>query len=221
MERGIFMDAATCVFLTMELLGTVAFALSGAMVAIERRTDVFGVLVLGVITATGGGMLRDILLGSLPPRLFTNQLYVALAAGTALILFLVARQFKEKYVARTALVNSVNNLFDAVGLGAFTVTGMQVGISSGYGSNVFLLVVVGVLTGVGGGLIRDLMVMQIPFILRKRIYALAAIAGALTYAGLWRLTGGVVLPAISAISVTVGLRLLATIFRWDLPRALD
>lgn len=215
------MELTTYVFLGLELLGTVAFALSGAMVAVERRTDLFGVIVLGVVTATGGGMLRDILLGTLPPRLFFSQQYVWLAAGTALALFLAARHWKERYLARTLLVDAVNNFFDALGLGAFVVTGIQAGIGAGHGDNLFLLTVVGVLTGVGGGLIRDLMVGQIPFILRKRVYALAAIAGALCYVLLLRRTGSELAAAAAAVGVTVGLRLLATVFRWDLPRALD
>lgn len=215
------MEVSEYVFFALELLGTVAFALSGAMVAVARGTDLFGVLVLGVLTATGGGMLRDILLGSLPPRIFFRQGYVWLAAGTSLALFLAARHWKGKYVDRTLRVDAVNNLFDALGLGAFVVTGIQAGLAAGYAENRFLLAVVGVLTGVGGGVLRDLMVGQIPSILRKRVYAVAAIAGAVCYLEIYRWTGSEVPAAAASVAVTLSLRLLATIFHWNLPRALD
>jgi len=208
------------VFATLEIVGTVAFAVSGAMVAIRKRTDIFGVLVLGVTTATGGGMLRDVLLGDLPPRVFRNQLYLLVAAAAAMALFLTARVFQEKYIRRAALVDQINNLFDALGLGAFTVTGIQAGIAAGYGDNSFFLVFLGLLTGVGGGLIRDLMVTEIPFVLRKRVYALAAIAGGLVYVLASPHCRGRAVPATLTLAVVVGLRLLATIFRWDLPKAI-
>lgn len=215
------MNFSEYLFRALELLGTVAFSLSGAMVAVEAGMDLFGVLVLGVVTATGGGMLRDILLGRLPPRVFSNQIYVWLAAGTALALFLLARRFQERYKAQTRVVDTVNNLFDAVGLGAFVITGVQAGLLAGHGDNFFLLLVVGVLTGVGGGVMRDMMVGHVPVILRKHIYALAALTGAAVYLLLLR-TGlpAVLISAFSLLS-TVALRVLATVFRWNLPRALD
>lgn len=214
------MELSIYLFLALELLGTVAFAVSGAMVAIEKKADVFGVLVLGVITATGGGMLRDVLLGNLPPRVFMHALYIAVAAGSALVLFLLARFFREFYVSKATLVDQVNNFFDALGLAAFTITGIQIGLSSGFGESKFFLVFLGVLTGVGGGLIRDLMVTEIPFVLRKRVYAIAAISGGMVYIFARSILPSEVLASLLSIFVTVLLRLLATIFHWHLPRAL-
>ena len=170
------MEISEYLFLSLELLGTVAFAISGAMVAIEKRADLFGVLVLGVITATGGGMLRDVLMGDLPPRLFTNKLYVSIGAVTALLLFFLARRFQRAYLRHADMVDQVNNFFDALGLGAFTVTGIQIGLSSGF-QGTFFLVFLGVITGIGGGLIRDVMVMEMPVVLCSRVYAVAAILG--------------------------------------------
>lgn len=207
-------------FTCLELLGTVAFAISGAMVAIEKKTDIFGVLVLGVITATGGGMLRDILLGQLPPRVFMNVFYIAVAAGSALLLFLVALFLKEVYIEKARFVDQVNNFFDALGLGAFTVTGIQIGFASGFGESAFFLLFLGVITGVGGGVIRDLMVTEIPFVLRKRIYAIAAILGGVVYICVHNFLPGELIASIFAVCATVILRLLATIFHWHLPRAL-
>lgn len=214
------MQLSAYLFFSLELLGTVAFAVSGAMVAIEKKADIFGVLVLGVITAIGGGMLRDVLLGYFPPRAFTHALYILVATTSALILFLLARFFRGFYVRKSALVDQVNNFFDALGLGAFTITGIQIGLSSGYGDSTFFLVFLGVLTGVGGGLIRDLMVTEIPFVLRKRVYAIAAISGGVVYIYSRISLPGEVLPTILSIIVTVLLRLLATFFRWHLPRAI-
>lgn len=214
------MELSLYLFLCFELLGTVAFAVSGAMVAMEKKADIFGVLVLGIITATGGGMLRDVLLGKLPPRLFSNGLYVAVAASAALLLFFLARHFRDVYIRKAKMVDQINNFFDALGLGAFTVTGIQIGLSSGFADSYFFLVFLGVLTGVGGGLIRDLMVMEIPFVLRKRVYAIAAILGGLVYVFVRSILPGELIAALLSIFTTVTIRLLATYFRWNLPRAL-
>lgn len=215
------MELSLYIFSCFELLGTVAFALSGAMVAIEKKADIFGVLVLGIITATGGGMLRDVLLGKLPPRLFSNSLYVAVAAVTALLLFLLARRYRSSYIRKAKTVDQINNFFDALGLGAFTITGIQIGLSSGFAQSYFFLVFLGVLTGVGGGLIRDLMVMEIPFVLRKRVYAIAAILGGLVYVFVRSMfPAGELIASLLSIFTTVAIRLLATYFRWHLPRAL-
>lgn len=214
------MELSIYLFLSLELLGTVAFAISGAMVAIEKKADIFGVLVLGVITATGGGMLRDMLLGNFPPRVFMHAQYIVVAAASALLLFLLARFFRDFYLSKASFVDQINNFFDALGLGAFTVTGIQIGLSSGFGESKFFLVFLGVLTGVGGGLIRDLMVTEIPFVLRKRVYAIAAISGGLVFVFARGILSSEVLASLLAIVVTLLLRLLATIFRWHLPRAL-
>jgi uncharacterized membrane protein YeiH len=99
------MELSIYLFLSLELLGTVAFAVSGAMVAIEKKADIFGVLVLGVVTATGGGILRDVLLGCFPPRAFIHALYITVAATSALVLFLLARFFNDFYVSKAFLVD--------------------------------------------------------------------------------------------------------------------
>ena len=213
------MDFSLYILSSFELLGTVAFALSGAMVAIEKKADIFGVLVLGIITATGGGMLRDMLLGNLPPRLFSNTLYITVAAVTALLFFLLVRCFKNFYIRKAKMVDQVNNFFDAIGLGAFTITGIQIGLDSGFSNSIFFLVFLGVLTGVGGGLIRDLMTMEIPFVLRKRVYAFAAIIGGLVYLFAQSIFTGETFASILSIFTTVTIRLLATYFHWHLPRA--
>ena len=214
------MSLSIYLFFWLEILGTVAFAISGAMVAIEKRTDLFGVLVLGILTATGGGMLRDVLLGNLPPRIFSNGLFVGIAATSSLLLFFVARRYQTLYVQKRKAVDQINNFFDALGRGSFTVTGIQIGIASGFGDSHFFLIFLGVLTGVGGGIIRDLMVTEIPFVLRERIYAVAALSGGFVYVCLTGIIQNDLLPSLLSIATTVTLRFLATFFRWHLPRAI-
>ena len=208
------------VFLLFEFVGTVAFAVSGAMVAVNKRVDLFGVLFLGMITALGGGCVRDLLLGQCPPAMFSNFTYVTAALATALVVFLMARRFKERYLSRETLIEQINNIFDALGLGAFAVVGAKVAITAGYGHNGFLVVFMGMTTAIGGGVLRDLLLREIPFVLNKRIYAIAAICGALVYYLGWIAHLPEALCLFAGVAVTFVLRLLATIFKWNLPKAL-
>ena len=163
----------------MEMAGTVAFAASGAMVGVERNMDIFGVSVLGVVTAVGGGMIRDIVLGIIPPNVFTNPVYALVATITSCVVFLVfywKRQLLEGHMRLT--YDRVMLVMDSIGLGIFTVVGVNTGIRSGYMDNVFLLVFLGTITGVGGGLMRDMMAGVPPYIFVKHIYACASIVGA-------------------------------------------
>ena len=167
-----------------ELVGTVAFALSGAMLAAHKGLDLFGVLYLGVVTALGGGTVRDLLLGITPPKMFYSYEYVALAVVTALVLFLVFRRFPRARGGMAGQMDLLYNLCDAVGLGIFAVVGTQAGMEAGYGENAFLCVFLGLTTGVGGGILRDIMADQTPYVLCKHVYACASIAGALLYIAL-------------------------------------
>ena len=152
------MDYQSIITFFMEMAGTVAFAASGAMVGVERNMDIFGVSVLGVVTAVGGGMIRDIVLGIIPPNVFTNPVYALVATITSCVVFLVfywKRQLLEGHMRLT--YDRVMLVMDSIGLGIFTVVGVNTGIRSGYMDNVFLLVFLGTITGVGGGLMRDMM----------------------------------------------------------------
>lgn len=212
------MEIEELIYFIVEILGTIAFATSGAMVAINKRVDIFGVLVLSSITALGGGCIRDILIGALPPRMFSDYRYVAVAVTVSLFVFVVAYAFRNQYQKSQKIVDSVNNVFDALGLGIFTVTGVQVAIESGFKMNSILAVCLGVITGIGGGVLRDVMLREIPFVLKKRIYALASIAGGVVYYNMY--LGGVsrTLSIIVAVAVTFVIRLLATIFKLNLPK---
>lgn len=212
------MDFEEIVYFIVEILGTIAFATSGAMVAISKRVDIFGVLVLSSVTALGGGCIRDILIGALPPRMFSDYRYVMVSVIVSLLVFIIAYIFRDLYQKSQKIVDSVNNIFDAVGLGVFTVTGVQVAIESGFKMNSILAVCLGAITGIGGGILRDVMLREIPFVLKKRIYALASIAGGVVYYNLYLADFGRTKSIILAVLVTFVIRILATIFRLDLPK---
>lgn len=213
------MKAEFSLFFFIEVIGTIAFASSGAMVAIKKQLDLLGVIVLGVTTAVGGGMLRDIIIGNVPPALFQDPVYVLLAFFTVMILFIIVRLNQRILAGRSMeTYEKVMNIFDAVGLGAFTVVGIDTAILSGYGEYHFLIIFLGVITGVGGGILRDIMAGQTPYVLRKHIYACASIAGAILYAGLLEHINGNAAMLTGACSVVL-IRLLATRFCWNLPTA--
>ncbi len=213
------MEIHVSIFFAIEIIGTIAFASSGAMAAIKKELDLLGVVVLGVTTAVGGGMLRDIILGIVPPSLFLNPVYVFTAFMTVMILFLVVRLnqriLESSYIT---VYEKTMNIFDAVGLAAFTVTGIDTAALAGYGEYRFLSVFLGVLTGVGGGALRDIMAGQTPYILRKHVYACASLAGALCYVFLAERISGDSALIISALLIIL-VRILATRYCWNLPAA--
>lgn len=201
-----------------ELIGTVAFSVSGAIHAIGKKLDLLGVVVLGCLTALGGGAIRDLLMGHVPPRAFSNFEYLIVATVSALAVFVVASFFKNGYRAHLGLLEQINNVFDAVGLGAFSVVGVQLALDGGYGDNLFFCVFLGVLTGCGGGILRDLMCAKVPGVLTKHIYALASAAGALLYTILCKLGIPELYGVLGGIALVILIRMLATLFRWSLPK---
>lgn len=208
----------------LSAIGVVAFSVAGALVAIDHRVDLFGVVTLAAITSFGGGLTRDLLMGKLPPTLFTDRFYWILAgvsALTALVVFTVARVFQQKFVEKEKLIDRITNVFDAVAIGVFATTGAKTVMDfTGTPENAFLVLTLGSLTAVGGSIIRDVLIREVPFVLKKRIYVLAVLAGAGLYYLLVRL-GAAEIPALVAGTLTTfGLRMMATIFRWNLPRAL-
>ena len=201
----------------VEIIGTIAFASSGAMVAVRKRLDLFGIIVLGVITAVGGGMLRDLMIGNIPPNMFRNPVYVLAAFLTVLVLFLLFRCWPfllgSRYIEG---YEKIMNILDAIGLGAFTVIGIDTGVEAGYGDYHFLIIFLGVITGIGGGILRDIMAGETPYVLKKHIYACGSIAGACLYVVLLQVTRSDSAMIGSALLV-VAIRILASHFRWDLP----
>jgi uncharacterized membrane protein YeiH len=207
-------------FFIIEIAGTIAFAWSGAMVAIHKNLDLLGIIVLGVITAVGGGMIRDIIIGIHPPTLFVKPVYVTAAFISIIILFLAVRFLRGSLKTFDApILDWIFNILDAIGLGIFTVTGIDTGINAGLQDYTFLLVFLGVITGVGGGLLRDIMAGITPAILRKHIYACASLAGAISYLALLQLIPREPSLLISSTLVVI-IRILAKKYEWNLPKAL-
>lgn len=204
----------------LEIIGTIAFASSGALMGIRKNMDIFGVNVLGITTAVGGGCIRDLILGIHPPKMFHNFSYVGTAILTSCLLFLclylkqelLESKFLERY-------ERAMNTLDAVGLGIFTVMGINTAmeLNNGYSHNLFLLVFVGVVTGIGGGMLRDIMTGSTPFVFVKHVYACAALFGAFLYIFLYQFIPDIGAMLLSSIFVVV-LRLLAAHYRWNLPR---
>ena len=199
-----------------DLIGTVAFAISGALIGISKKMDLFGTLVLAITTACGGGCLRDIMVGSVPPAMCRNPVYVVIAAVVATIVFLLVFFHTHMPKVLAPLYDKMLFWFDTLGLAAFTVDGIMVGISCGYESNAFLLVFLGFLTAVGGGTLRDVLAGRIPDIFLKHIYAVAAIAGGILL--VLTLPLGERTAMILGFSLVIALRCLAAHYRWNLPR---
>ena len=199
-----------------EMIGTIAFAASGALVGSEQKMDIFGVSVLGVITAVGGGMIRDVTLGIIPPGVFQKPVYAAVAVLTSVLVFFLL-YFKREMLKGNVTYDKVMLVMDSVGLGIFTVVGVNTGIRQGFADNTFLLVFVGTITGVGGGLLRDMMAEVPPYIFVKHIYACASIVGAIVCVYTYRWFG-VVFSLIFGSAAVILMRYLAAHYRWNLPK---
>ena len=208
------MEVMDVLFSIFELLGTVAFAVSGAMEGVRHRMDLFGVTLLGLVTAIGGGVLRDLVIGQIPPKVFRDSRCAVLAILVALAVFIILKLTQErKPRALARLRDRLYFLSDTLGLAAFTVLGIE---SAGPGRNTGLLLFVGMITGVGGGVLRDILAGSVPSILRKNIYAVASLAGALADVLLMH-----ILPAeismLAGFVLVVLIRLAAAHYKWNLP----
>ena len=201
----------------LELVGTAAFAVSGAMLGLKKRMDLFGVCMMGLVTACGGGMLRDLFLGMTPPAVFRDPCCALEAAGVSIVFFLAAR--KHLFHAGVPAFEPVMLLADSLGLGVFTAAGVSAAVQAGFGDSIPYCVFLGALTGVGGGTLRDVLAGLPPYIFVKHIYACASIAGGIACALLWRIAGQTCAVMV-CFSLVFLIRILAARFRWSLPKAL-
>lgn len=190
----------------MEWIGTVAFAASGALVAVEKGLDYYGIGVLALLTAIGGGIIRDIMINRDLPSSLENPLYSIASILVAILIIL----FYEKVRKFSQLVN----VADAIGLAAFVAVGSEVAVTESKGT-VFVIITLAVLTGTGGGILRDIMAKEIPVCFRKEVYASAAIAGALAYAASYG-NLGLIWASYIAFGVTLLIRLAAIRKNWQL-----
>ena len=201
-----------------DLIGTIAFAISGAFVAIGKEMDIFGVNVLAVTTACGGGLMRDLIIGSIPPQMFRNPFFVVVAVVVANVVFLL--MYLHRHMPRRVALwyDQLLFWFDTLGLAAFMVDGVMAGIAIGYGDNKFLICFLGFITAVGGGALRDVLASRMPDIFRKHIYAVAAIAGAVLMVVLLELFDSQRIAMMGGFLLVLILRKLAAHFRWNLPK---
>lgn len=200
-----------------EIIGTIAFALSGAMVGIEKRFDIFGVIVLAIATAVGGGAIRDVLLGRTPPNMFVHPIYAGLATLSAICVFFLTYQMKYFKKYRKFYLFLVE-LFDTIGLGVFAITASSLVLTMYPDANVFLTVFMGCITGAGGGILRDMMAGRVSAVLRKRIYAVAAIIGSGMYYYLAKTSLSRSFIMVVSILSVILIRTLAAHYGWNLPR---
>jgi uncharacterized membrane protein YeiH len=193
----------------LDLIGTFVFALSGAMAGVRRRLDLFGVLVLSFAAATAGGITRDLIIGAVPPAAFRNGLYLGIAMLAGIITFW--RSGLIERLQRPVLV------FDAAGLGLFAVTGTQKALD--FGLEPIMAGLIGMVSGIGGGMVRDIMVARVPTVLRGELYAVAALLGAATVV-IFHALAWPALPALVLGSLLCfGLRIAAIGFNLHLPIA--
>lgn len=202
----------------LEIIGTVAFAVSGSLVAIGKKLDLFGVLFLGCITAVGGGMLRDVLIGQVPPRIFSDSIIIVIAAAAAIAVFFFAYFTRNHFSDFTVIIETVNNVFDALGLSLFSVLGTEIACKAGYENKMLFCLLMGMTTGVGGGIFRDVLANTVPYVLKKHIYALASLAGCTIYYLLRRIDVNITIGAVIAMVCIFVIRMLATIYHWKLPK---
>ena len=202
--------------LIINLLGTLAFAASGAMIGLKKNMDIFGVCILGLATATGGGVIRDLILGVTPPMAFRDPTCAVLALVTSAVFFF--RRVRRILTRSPSHYNRLLFWMDTLGLGAFTVIGVELAFSQASAPTFFLLVFVGTVTGVGGGVLRDLLAQEVPYIFVKHIYACASLAGAVLCAGMWNYVDRMNAMLAGLIAVVL-IRCLAAHYHWNLPKA--
>jgi len=206
------------ILLIFELIGVVAFAMSGVLTGLKKDMDIFGISTLGLITAVGGGVIRDLVLGNTPPETFKNPIYgiVALIISVSILFPKIRRLLKAKqHVFDYFLL-----IMDSLGLSVFTVMGIKTATAISEDFNVYLLLFVALITGTGGGILRDVLAGDRPAIFVKHFYATASLIGAIVCVVLWNIIGDVYSMLIGAVVVFV-LRICAAHFHWNLPAPKD
>lgn len=195
-------------FYTLEILGTIAFAFSGALAGFHKRMDVFGIFVVAFVTAMGGGMLRDMLIGNTPVVWMRDLTYLVVVSFSTL----VALVFRKKLIyLRLSLF-----LFDAIGLGIFTIIGIEKGIAAGL--NPVICITLGTMTACFGGVVRDILCNDIPIIFRKEIYATICIVGGIIFFILKKIDLSDNLIYLTTSLLIILLRLIVVKYKWSLPR---
>ena len=214
------------VLVIINYLGIISFAAAGAMIAIDHETDLFGVVLLALLTCFGGGMLRDVIagqsIGREIPAFFTDMtVEIILCFATAVAVFILAAVFKKKYVESEAAVDRINNVLDALGIGVFAAagTGAYLEVSP------LVAIVMGLISSIGGSIIRDIMLNTVPFVLTKRIYAVAILIGSSVYYVIAKVLmpdaeSANVVATVACTLIIFVIRMCATAFKLNMPKAI-
>lgn len=189
------------------IIGTVAFAISGALIGIEKKLDLFGIIFLAITTAVGGGIFRDITLGNTPPNPFLNPSSCIISIITAIIVFLFYKKINK--------LKNIIMISDALGLGVFTAIGSNAAIEHG-ANNAFTVIAMGLITGVGGGMLRDVFAKNVPFIFKREIYAMASIIGALCFYYIHQFFSDIMSLYICSTIIVI-IRVLSIMYNLNLP----
>lgn len=197
------------IILVLDLFGTMAFAVTGALRAIEHKYDIVGIIILATTTGLLGGVMRDTILGIFPPYNFSDTIHIALTTIAATIIFFLYHRIK-KY-------ENMFNIFDAIGLGVFTFTGASIAYSL-FNTNFVLIVISSLLTAFGGGILRDVFVREPPIVFTKEVYALASFIGVILFLILVNVKLQFEFIAIAVIFVTTCIRLISIKLQWNLPK---
>ena len=193
----------------LDLFGTMAFAVTGAFKAIEHKADIVGIIILATITGVAGGTIRDVIFGKTLPNSLIDPTYLIITVISAIVLFLLYSKMKKHW--------NVFLKFDALGLGVFTVIGATFAYNL-FGMNFLIIVLSGMLTAIGGGILRDVFVNQTPIVFVKELYASASFIGAVIFYFTLLITNEVYAATIIGIALTTGLRLVAMKYNWNLPK---
>ena len=193
----------------LDLFGTMAFAVTGAFKAIEHKADIVGIIILATITGVAGGTIRDVILGKELPNSLIDPSYVIITVVSAIVIFLLHSKMKKHW--------NVFLKFDAIGLGVFTVIGATFAYNM-FGMNFLVIILSGMLTAIGGGILRDVFVSQTPIVFVKELYASASFLGASVFYLVILLTNDVYAGTISGLLLATGLRMVAMKYNWNLPK---
>ncbi len=204
-----FTASAEVFIYALDLFGTMAFAVTGAFKAIEKKFDIVGIIILATITGLAGGIIRDVIIGKIPPNSIADPAYIAITVATGIVIFLLFSRLKKHW--------NLFLKFDAIGLGVFTIIGATFAYNI-FGLNFLAIAFAGIITAIGGGILRDVFVQDTPIIFVKELYASASFIGVVVFYFILVLDGSLYLATILGIIITTGLRMVAMKYNWNLPR---
>lgn len=196
--------------LVLDLFGTMAFAVTGAFKAIEHKADIVGIIMLATITGVAGGTIRDVMMGHFPPHSVSDPYYVIITVTTGTVIFFLHPKMQKHW--------NLFLKFDAIGLGVFTAIGATFAYEI-YGMNFLAIALAGMVTAVGGGILRDMFVNEVPMVFIKELYASASFLGVIVFYAVLSANSNLEAATIVSIAVVTVLRLVAMKYNWNLPKA--